>query len=120
MMMWENWLGLKSESARALDIHPAVSKVHITIRNEYKYFRDGIRNCPFTKLEHFLISLSMFLSLCDFAYMRKISPILKTFNRRPVISSHAALELAQTKIQLFDDRIICSMAATNVRVFPVP
>lgn len=72
------------------------------------------------KLEHFLISLLTFLSLVDFAYIRNISPTSKTFNKRPAISSHAAFELAHTKIQLFDERMISSMAATSVRVFPVP
>lgn len=40
--------------------------------------------------------------------------------RRSVISSQAEFELAQTNTDLVVDRTISSIAATNVRVFPVP
>lgn len=69
------------------------------------------------KLLHVLIR---FVLLYDLAYMRKISLGLKKSNKRLVISSHAAFEFAQTKIESFDDLMISSIAATNVRVFPVP
>lgn len=120
MIMCEKWLGLKSGSLRARDKQPAVNKVQITIRNAYIYFKHGMRNCPFVKLEHFLISLFTLFSLCDLANILRISPFSKTVNRRPVISSHAAFEFAQTKTQFFDDRTISSIAPTNVRVLPVP
>lgn len=40
--------------------------------------------------------------------------------KRSVISSQAELEFAQTSTQLFDERTISTIAATIVRVFPVP
>lgn len=87
----------------------------------YKYFKQGIRNWPSLKLAHFLISLHTFFTLYDFAYNRRISLCLRIFNKRAVISSHAVFETAQTKTQFFfEDRIISSIAQTNVLVFPVP
>lgn len=81
---------------------------------------DGNWNFPFTKFEHFLISLLTFFSLCDLAYIRRISPVSKTFKRRLVISSQAAFEFAQTRTLLRFDRTISSIAAIKVRVLPVP
>lgn len=85
---------------------------------------DGNWNFPLTKFEHFLISLLTFFSLCDFAYIRRISSVSKTSKRRLVISSQAAFEFAQTRTHLrFDprfDRTISSIVAIKVRVLPVP
>lgn len=56
----------------------------------------------------------------DLAYILKTSPVPNILTRRPATSSHAALELAQTSTEFFDDRIISAMAPTMVRVLPVP
>lgn len=37
----EKWPGSNTLFSRALDIHPAVKRVHITILYPYKYFKDG-------------------------------------------------------------------------------
>lgn len=72
------------------------------------------------RLEHFRISLLTFFTLYDFAYIRKIISLSYNFNKRVVISSHAAFEFAHTKTQLFDDWMISSIADIKVRVLPVP
>lgn len=61
-----------------------------------------------------------FSTLYDFAYIRKISCDFRTPIKRCVISSQAAFELAHTRTDPLVDRTISSMAATNVRVLPVP
>lgn len=120
MIMCEKWPESYSGSSSALDKQPAVNRVQITIRNRYIYFKQGNLNCPFWKFEHSLSSLLTLLSSYDFAYIRKITPFPKIFNKRPPISSHAVFEFAQINTQFLLDWIISSIAEAKVRVFPVP
>lgn len=59
-------------------------------------------------------------TLYDFAYIRKTSLADRISSNRSHNSSHAEFEDADTKIYLSVERIISSMAATKVRVLPVP
>lgn len=77
-------------------------------------------NSPLTRLQTGKMSSFNFLLSNDFAYIRNISRFFKTVKRRPVISSQAAFEFAQTRTHLLEERTISSIAATNVRVLPVP
>lgn len=100
---------------------PAVHKVQMSTRNEYKNPNAGIGKMPLTlQFEIFLKRSFIFLTLYDEVYNRNISSGFKTSIKRSVISSHAALEFAQTKTYLSVDRTISSMALTNVFVLPVP
>lgn len=58
--------------------------------------------------------------LYDFAKNRYISLASNTFSKRSVISSHAAFDIVQIRTLCLVVRTICSIAATSVRVFPVP
>lgn len=99
---------------------PAVHNVQMSTRNEYKNANAGIGNESSHQFETFLKRSFIFFGLYDDVYKRNISSVLKTCIKRSVISSHAALELAQIKTHLSDVRTISSMAATSVRVLPVP
>lgn len=120
MKMCEKWLELKDPLSRALTKQPDVTKVQTKTRNLYKYSNVGKRNSPPVKLQIGSISSLIFLLSYDFAYIRNISRFFNTAKRRSVTSSQAAFEFAQTKTHFLVERTISSIAATNVRVLPVP
>lgn len=121
MMIWEKWLELKQTSApRALVKHPEVVKVHTNTRKWYKYFNEGKWKSLLRQLQMGLMLSLIFRWSYDLAYMRYISSALSTLRRRSVISSHAALEFAQTNTWPAVDRTISSIAAHSVPVLPVP
>lgn len=116
----EKCLALNPELSVARVRHPDVVNVHTNTRNRYKNVNDGNRNSPFNQLQIGLMFASTFRWSYDLPYIRNISPARKTPMRRVTISSHAELELAQTSTDWLVDRTISSIAATNVRVLPVP
>lgn len=99
---------------------PAVWRVQITTRNLYINSSGGNINEPSLMLQFFLNLACKSVVLYDFAYILKSSESPKTFRRRPATSSQAEFEFAHTRTLFFVERTICSINATNVRVFPVP
>lgn len=77
-------------------------------------------NSPFWRLHIFSHLAFNEVFLNDFAYILNTSDSLRTPRSRSATSSQAEFENAHTKIWPFVDRTICSIAETNVLVFPVP
>lgn len=121
IMICEKCDGLKLASLNALAKFPETANVQTTTLNPYNSFKLGIGKLFRHQFEYGIRSLSTFRLLYAEVYSRNISLVSKNGVKRSAISSHTAFELAQTST-LFspDDLIMPSMAATSVRVFPVP
>lgn len=121
IIICEKWLALKFASEPlARTKNPADNSVHITTRNLYIWSSGGNVNSPFWRLHIFSNLAFNEVFLNDFAYILNTSDSPKTPRTRPAISSQAEFENAHTNIQPFVVRTMCSIAETNVLVFPVP